>query len=132
MENNESELPAAEDLAQQFALTEDGLLKVYSAGEVTVLGFGGSDVPSEFNAAHYRAAISDLVKAHHSSIVAFDLTGVRLVPSGMLGLLVSLTHIEGLPLKVQVLNPSKDVREVLSITKLNRMIEVHEIDVTEK
>ena len=132
MENNESELPAAEDLAQQFALTEDGLLKVYSAGEVTVLGFGGSDVPSEFNAAHYRAAISDLVKAHHSSIVAFDLTGVRLVPSGMLGLLVSLTRIEGLPLKVQVLNPSKDVREVLSITKLNRMIEVHEIDVTDK
>jgi hypothetical protein len=80
------DLTAAEDLAQQFALTEDGLLKVYSAGEVTVLGFGGSDVPSEFNAAHYRAAISDLVKAHHSTIVAFDLTGVRLVPSGMLGL----------------------------------------------
>ena len=132
MENNESELPAAEDLAQQFALTEDGLLKVYSAGEVTVLGFGGSDVPSEFNAAHYRAAISDLVKAHHSSIVAFDLTGVRLVPSGMLGLLVSLTRIEGLPLTVQVFNPSKEGREVLSITKLNRMIEVHEIDVTDK
>lgn len=132
MENNESDLTAAEDLAQQFALTEDGLLKVYSAGEVTVLGFGGSDVPSEFNAAHYRAAISDLLKAHHSFIVAFDLTGVRLVPSGMLGLLVSLTRIEGLPLRVQVFNPSSNVREVLSITKLNRMIEVHEIDVTER
>jgi hypothetical protein len=50
----------------------------------------------------------------------------------MLGLLVSLTRIEGLPLKVQVFNPSSDVREVLSITKLNRMIEVHEIDVTDK
>jgi anti-sigma B factor antagonist len=132
MENSDADLTAAEDLAQQFALTEDGLLKVYSAGEVTVIGFGGSDVPSEFNAAHYRAAISDLVKAHHSTIVAFDLTGVRLVPSGMLGLLVSLTRIPGLPLKVQVFNPSRDVREVLSITKLNRMIEVHEIDVTEK
>ena len=72
------------------------------------------------------------MKAHHSTIVAFDLTGVRLVPSGMLGLLVSLTRIPGLPLKVQVFNPSRDVREVLSITKLNRMIEVHEIDVTEK
>jgi anti-sigma B factor antagonist len=93
MENSDADLTAAEDLAQQFALTEDGLLKVYSAGEVTVLGFGGSDVPSEFNAAHYRAAISDLVKAHQSTIVAFDLTGVRLVPSGMLGLLVSLTRI---------------------------------------
>lgn len=132
MENSDADLTAAEDLAQQFALTEDGLLKVYSAGEVTVLGFGGNDLPSEFNAAHYRAAISELVKAHQSTIIAFDLTGVRLVPSGMLGLLVSLTRIPGLPLKVQVFNPSRDVREVLSITKLNRMIEVHEIDVTEK
>jgi anti-anti-sigma regulatory factor len=129
MENPETELPAAEDLAHQYALTEDGLLRVYSAGPVTVLGFGGNDVPSEFNAAHYRAAITDLLRAHHSSIVAFDLTGVRLVPSGMLGLLVSLTRIEGIPLKVQIFNPSKDVREVLSITKLNRMIECHEIDV---
>ena len=43
-----------------------------------------------------------------------------------------MAAIPGLPLKVQVFNPSRDVREVLSITKLNRMIEVHEIDVTEK
>ena len=129
MENVEPELPAAEDVAQQYALTEDGLLRVYSAGPVTVLGFGGQDVPSEFNTAHYRAAITDLVKFSQSAIVAFDLTGVRLVPSGMLGLLVSLTRIEDLPLRIQVFNPSKDVREVLSITKLNKFIEVHEIDV---
>lgn len=129
MENKEPEAQAAEDLAQQYALTEDGLLRVYSAGPVTVLGFGGQDVPSEFNAAHYRAAITDLVKFNNSSVVAFDVTGVRLVPSGMLGLLVSLTRIPGLPLRIQIFNPSKDVREVLAITKLNTMIEVHEIDV---
>lgn len=120
-------LQSAEDLSQQYALTDDGLLKVYSAGEVTVLGFGGQDVPSEFNASSYRAAIADLVRQHRSSVVAFDLTGVRLVPSGMLGLLVSLTRMEGLPLRIQVYNPSDDVREVLSITKLNRMIEIHEL-----
>ncbi len=129
MENVDPELPAAEDVAQQYALTEDGLLRVYSAGPVTVLGFGGQDVPSEFNTAHYRAAITDLVKFNQSTVVAFDLTGVRLVPSGMLGLLVSLTRIEGLPLRIQVFNPSKDVREVLAITKLNKFIEVHEVDV---
>jgi len=132
MEISDGTGPAAEDLAQQYALTEDGLLKVYSAGPVTVLGFGGNDVPSEFNAAHYRAAITDLVRLNQSSIVAFDLTGVRLVPSGMLGLLVSLTRVEGLPLKVQVFNPSSDVREVLAITKLNRMIEVHEVELGAK
>ena len=65
------------------------------------------------------------------STVAFDVTGVRLVPSGMLGLLVSLSRIPGLPLTVQIFNPSADVREVLAITKLNRIIEIHEINVGE-
>ncbi len=120
---------AAEDFADQFPLTDDGLLKVYSVGPVTVLGFGGQDVPSEFNASHYRLAISELLKANHSSIVAFDVTGVRLVPSGMLGLFVSLTRIPDLPLTVQVFNPSDDLREVLAITKLNRFIEIHEVNV---
>ena len=129
MDGFDINVPAAEDLSQQYALTDDGLLQLYSAGPVTVLGFGGNDVPSEFNVAHYRAAIIDLLKANNSSTVAFDLTGVRLVPSGMLGLLVSLTRIEGTPLTVQIFNPSTDVREVLAITKLNRMIEIHEVDV---
>ena len=113
----------------QYALTEDGLLKVYSVGETTVLGFAGRDVPSEFNAAHYRSAIADLLQVNNSSIVAFDLTGVRLIPSGMLGLLVSLRKIGGLELRVQVFNPSDDVKDVLQITKLNTMIEVHQVDV---
>ena len=114
---------------KQYALTDDGLLQVYSVGKTTVLGFGGKDVPSEFNAAHYRAAITDLLIANNSDTVAFDLTGVQLVPSGMLGLLVSLRQLEGLEPKVQVFNPGKDVTEVLQITKLNTLIEIHEVDV---
>ena len=113
----------------QYALTEDGILKVYSVGPTTVLGFGGQDVPSEFNAAHYRAAITDLLRANQSTTIAFDLSGVKLVPSGMLGLLASLRQLDGLSPTVQVFNPSKDVQEVLQITKLNTMIEVHNVDV---
>jgi len=112
----------------QYALTKDGILKVYSVGETTVLGFGGEDVPSEFNAAHYRAAIADLLKANNCSTVAFDVTGVRLIPSGMLGLLASLRKINDLPLTVQLFNPSADIEEVLQITKLSTMIETHHID----
>jgi anti-sigma B factor antagonist len=120
---------AAEDLAPQYALTEDGALKIYSVGETTVLGFDGKDVPGEFNAAHYRAVITDLLRANQSHTVAFDLTGVRLVPSGMLGLWVSLSRVPDLPLKVQVFNPSDDVKEVLSITKLKNIFEICEVDV---
>ena len=114
-------------LSGQYALTEDGVLKVYSVGETTVLGFGGEDVPTEFNAAHYREAITALVKSNNSSTVAFDVGGVQLIPSGMLGLLVSLKKIEGLSLVVQLFNPSSDIEEVLQITKLNTMIEVHHL-----
>jgi anti-anti-sigma regulatory factor len=116
-------------LPNQYALTEDGLLKVYSVGDTTVLGFGGNDIPSEFNVAHYRAAISDLLLMNNSKTVAFDLTGVRLVPSGMLGLLVSLRNLENLKPKVQIYNPAPDVEEVLQISKLNTLIEVHHVDV---
>lgn len=114
-------------IPQQYALTDDGILKVYSVGPTTVLGFGGEDVPSEFNAAHYRAAISDLLKANECNTVAFDVTGVRLIPSGMLGLLVSLKKLDGLSPVVQLFNPSPDIEEVLQITKLNSLIEVHHL-----
>jgi anti-sigma B factor antagonist len=117
---------ATEDPAEQHALTRDGVLKVYAAGPVTVLGFGGQDVPSEFNAANYRAAINQLLISNNSKIVAFDLTGVHLVPSGMLGLLVSLSRMGEAPPRVQVLNAGADIREVLTLTRLNTLIEVCE------
>jgi anti-anti-sigma regulatory factor len=88
------------------------------------------DTPAEFNAAQYRAAISDLLRTHNSNVVAFDLTGVRLVPSGILGLFVSLTRLPDLTLRVQVFNPSPEVQEVLSITRLNRLIEIHHVDLS--
>ncbi len=122
-EFKDSETP----LPQQYALTDDGILKVYSVGPITVLGFGGEDVPSEFNAAHYRAAITDLLKLNQCNTVAFDVTGVRLIPSGMLGLLVSLKKLDGLSPVVQLFNPSPDIEEVLQITKLNTLIEVHHL-----
>lgn len=130
MTTDDNQNPSANNAFEdQLPLTEDGMLKIYSVGPVTVLGFGGQDLPSEFSVAHYRLAICELLKANNSSIVAFDVTGVRLVPSGMLGLLVSLTRLPDLPLTVQVFNPSDDFREVLAITKLNKFIEIHEVNV---
>lgn len=131
MTTDDNQNPSANNAFEdQLPLTEDGMLKIYSVGPVTVLGFGGQDLPSEFSVAHYRLAICELLKANNSSIVAFDVTGVRLVPSGMLGLLVSLTRLPDLPLTVQVFNPSDDFREVLAITKLNKFIEIHEVNVS--
>lgn len=118
-----------ESIAQsngRHEVTEDGVLHVYEAGELLVLGFAGRDVPSNFNVAHYRDAILELVELHDTKCIAFDLTGVRLVPSGILGLWASL-HQQGIGLEVY--NPSDDISEVLEITKLNQFINVKQLDV---
>ena len=49
-------------------------------------------------------------------IVIVDLTGVRIVLSGMLGLLVSARNRGR---EVELLNPSSDVQEILRTTKLD-------------
>ena len=107
-------------------VTQDGVLHVYEVGELIVLGFAGKDVPSNFNVAHYREAISELAKANGASKIAFDLTGVRIVPSGILGLWASLKKQD---IAIEVYNPSDDIQEVLEITKLNQLITVKKVDV---
>lgn len=107
------------------ALPEDpSVLKVYQTGELTVVGFAGRDVPNEVCIAGYRDQLFDLIARFHCKVLAFDLTGVQLVPSGMLGVLSSLRQrVE----RVELYNPSPDVREVLRITKFDRLFEIKEI-----
>jgi anti-sigma B factor antagonist len=101
-------------------------LEVYEAGELTVIGFGGREVLDHLNLAECRDEIAELIRVHHCSTLAFDLTGVRLLPSGMLGLLASVKR-QGV--EVHLYNPSEDIREVLEITKLDKLFELHELEV---
>ncbi|NOX56012.1 MAG: STAS domain-containing protein [Planctomycetes bacterium] len=100
-------------------------LQVYQTGEVTVLGFGGQEVLEQVNIADCREQITELVRTTGCKTLAFDMTGVKLIPSGMLGLLASLRD---LGVEVQIFNPSDDVREVLEITNLDEVITVREVD----
>ncbi len=99
-------------------------LEVYETGEVTVVGFGGREVLDQVNIAACRQQIAELVQQNNAKTLAFDLTGVRLIPSGLLGLLASLKN---LGIGIQLFNPSEDVRDVLETTKLNQLFEIHEI-----
>ncbi len=96
-------------------------LKVSQNGEVTVISFGGREVLDQINIAACRDQITDIVKQNQTKTLAFEMTGVRLIPSGMLGLLASLRDKVA---KIQILNPSEDVRDVLEVTKLNQIFEV--------
>jgi anti-sigma B factor antagonist len=104
-----------------------GLLQVYETGPLTVIGFGGRDVPDEVSIAAYRTELFDLVSQHHTKKIAVDLTGVRLMPSGLLGLLVSLKR-RGLA--VELFNASDDVLDVLHTTRLSRFFELRDVNVS--
>lgn len=99
------------------------LLEVKQVGDRTVIDFGGRDVLDQINIAACRDQIADVVKQNASKLLAFNLSGIKLIPSGMLGLLASLREMG---VRVQLFDPSDDVREALEITKLNQIFEVHE------
>lgn len=101
-------------------------LEVYEAGELTVIGFGGREVLDHLNMAECRDEVVQLIRDHGCSTLAFDLTGVRLIPSGLLGLLASINR-QGV--EVHLYNASEDIREVLEITKLNKLLHLHEVEV---
>ncbi len=109
-------------------MTDSGqILQIYSTGPMTVLGFGGREILDQLDIGACRKEIIALVKEHSTEKLAFDLTGgVKLVPSGMLGLLASLRQLN---VEVHVCNPSDDVREVLEVTKLDQILQVYDVEI---
>uniref|UniRef100_A0A7C4QPC2 Anti-sigma factor antagonist n=1 Tax=Schlesneria paludicola TaxID=360056 RepID=A0A7C4QPC2_9PLAN len=102
------------------------LLEIYEAGELTVVGFGGREVLDHINLAECRDELLALIREHQTQTLAIDLTGVKLLPSGLLGLLAS---VHRLGVEVQLYNACKDIREVLEITKLDQVMHLHEVEV---
>lgn len=123
-DNAREELPVAinrndSDIGKPSMNSE--VLHVYQTGPLTVVGFAGKDVPDEVCIAGYRDQLEKLIAEEGVEVMAFDLSGVKLVPSGMLGL---LTTIRKRVKRVELYNPSEDVREVLRITNLDRLFEI--------
>jgi len=99
-------------------------LEVYQTGPLTVVGFGGREVLDQIDLAACRSELLDLVRKHNCQTLAFDLKGVKLVPSGLLGLLAALRSNQ---VAVHLYNPSPDVREVLELTRLNTVFQVSDV-----
>jgi anti-sigma B factor antagonist len=103
-----------------------GFLNVYQAGKLTVVSFGSADVLDQIVVSECREEIAELIKQYHCEVVGFDLTGVKLVPSGMLGMLASLGR---LGVEVYLFNPSEEIREVLEITRLDTVLQIQTVDI---
>ncbi len=106
--------------------TAGSVLEVYKAGAIAVVGFGGRDVLDDTNVAACREQMLALIEEHHCTQMHVDLTGVRLVPSGLLGLLATIRRKD---IEVHLYNPSPDVREVLAVTNLNQLMPVHDVPI---
>lgn len=113
-----------DDSAVGKSFLDPGILQVYQTGPLTVVGFAGKDVPDEVCIAGYRDQMNKLIDEHKTEVMAVDLSGVKLVPSGMLGL---LTSIRKKVQRVELYNPSDDVREVLKITNLDKLFEIKSV-----
>jgi len=99
------------------------VLRVYETGHRTVVGFGGALLPDQLDLPECRDEIMELLETHNCKELAFDLSGVQYVPSSMLGLLASLKK---LGVQVHLHNPSKELREVLEVTHLDRLFKLHD------
>lgn len=104
------------------------IMEVYSVGPTTVVGFGGRDLLDTVNLAACREELVALIAREHCRVLAFDLSGVKLIPSGLLGLLASIRQLGA---EVHLYNPSDDVREVLSVTNLDRLMSIFEVDLAD-
>lgn len=95
------------------------LIKVYATGELTVVGFGGVDVPVDTCVSAYRDQLYSLIEKHNTKKIALDLTGLESVPRGLLGIILSLRdRVE----HVEIHNVCDNVMDVLRIANLERLV----------
>jgi hypothetical protein len=97
------------------------LLDVLAAGPETVVRLQESAAPIELSLPELEQEVNRLVAQHGCHTLAFDLDGTALVASSLLAFFVWL-HNCGL--KVQLRNTSKEVRDHLEVTKLDRLLHV--------
>jgi len=100
-------------------------LEVYHAGELSVIGFGGREILDPLNLAECYDEIMSLIREYECHTLAIDFTGVQGIPSGLLGVLASVHRLR---VDVHLYNPSRDVLDVLEITKLDRIFQTHHIE----
>src|SRR5579863_6353160 len=105
--------------------SSDGTFEVYQTGELTVVGFGEREILDQIDLSACRDKLLDLAEKHQCKVLAFDLSGVKLIPSGMLGVLASLKRKN---IDVHLYNPSEDIVEVLEITRLCQVLPIHYVD----
>jgi anti-sigma B factor antagonist len=101
---------------------DPNLLRITRDGGTLTVGFARADIPDEVSIASYRDQVLHTLDEHPDCRrLTFDVTQIRMLPSGMLGLLAT---VKKRGREVEILNPSKDVQEALRVTRLITLFKV--------
>lgn len=102
------------------AIDEFHPMTVSRAGRHVTIAFHGVAILDDRDClAPHRAYLMQILEAHECEVVTFDLTGVKIVLSGMMGFLASATKCCR---EVELRNPSPEVLEMLRITRLDTLL----------
>jgi hypothetical protein len=94
---------------------DSGLLRLELSGSRVLVGFNDKDIPDETRVARYRAQLLDFVQRSRCKALNFDLKGIKILPSRMLGFFVTLKN-EGHD--IELVNMEQGVQDIFRITKL--------------
>ena len=97
------------------------MCRVLQSGKRIVIEFTSPRIPDDHRFLAFREALLKLIQEHGATDVAFDLAGVKVVPSLMLGLMAWLSRNK---VDVSVYHPSDEIRDTLAFTDLDTIIDV--------
>lgn len=97
------------------------VLEIHLKGNEAIARFRMRDFPGESIIEQTNRELDAFLDANSCEIITFDLDGVVIIPSTMLGLLLAYRQ-RGF--RIRIINPSEHVIAVLKVTKLTTKIEV--------
>ena len=100
------------------------ILEVQEEGPRTVVSFGDRYFPDEEFVDRCRQETEELVGRIKCDVLAFDLSGVNLLPSSMIGLLISLRD---LGVEIHLVNVSEYIRESVVVAHLDTLLHMEDV-----
>ncbi len=97
------------------------MIEMFRTEDVISVTFPSETFLGEAIVPSLREELQKLFNEHKPSIVRFDLTDVALITSEVLGFFVTLRDRS---VRVQLSNPSADVRAVVEMTRLDQLLEL--------
>jgi anti-anti-sigma factor len=115
------------NVAQEIGMAAERMFDVLDEGTFSVVRFRSDIEEASTRAGEVYDDLVQFAGQVECLKLAIDLTGMRYVPSSVLGIFARLS---GQGIEVHVVGASSDIVEVLEVTRLNRIMHVNEIDVT--